>query len=253
MIRSLKELTGYDIISNEGEDIGKVKDFYFDSQELVVRYAVVDTGGWLTGRTVLISPESFEKPNWETKEFPVSLSKEEVENSPSVEEEKPVSRQMEIELASYYDWPTYWSEAGQYVGSYSTRPVPIIIDESIEDEGDDISCEEDDNCFLRSVKEVEGYNIQALDGEIGHLETLMVADNTWIVHYLVVDTRNWLPGKKVIVAPEWLERISYNDQEVYVALHKDKIENAPEYDPQNPITREYEEDLYIHYSKTRYW
>ncbi len=268
IIRNLKELIGYDLVADNGDDIGKVKDFYFDSNQLIVRYAIVDTGGWLSGRKVLISPGAFRKPNWKEKEFSVDLSKEEIENSPSIDEEKPVSRQAEVDLAEYYDWPLYWAPmagAHGYAGVNYTRPISINVEEfkdgnqvnlkdedKSEDDKEDKACE-DENCYLRSFKEVSGYNIKALDGEIGHLENLMVADESWIIHYLLVDTRNWLPGKKVLVAPEWLNRVSYINKEIDVELHKDTIKNAPEYDPGTPINREYEEDLYVHYGKDRYW
>jgi len=260
------------LVSKTGDSIGKVRDFYFDSSDLIVRYAIVDTGGWLSGRKVLISTGSFQKPNWKEERFPVDLSKEEIENSPSINEEKPVSRQREVDLADYYNWPAYWGPmagtqnmAAGYTGVYPVRPIPIDLkddgDDKIgitdKDSREDVRTEDkacdDENCYLRSLKEVQGYNIHAVDGEIGHLENLMVADESWVVHYLVVDTRNWWPGKKVLVAPEWLKRVSYNNEEVYVELHKDTIKDSPEYDPETPITREYEEDLYVHYGKDRYW
>jgi len=255
------------LVSKNGDSIGKVKDFYFDSSDLIVRYAIVDTGGWLSGRKVLISTESFQKPDWKAEKFPVDLSKEEIENSPSIDEKKPVSRQREVNLAEYYDWPAYWApmagsgNIGGYTGVHPVRPIPINLKDDEDqlgirnkdnNENKDKACV-DENCYLRSLKEVKGYNINALDGGIGHLENLMVADKSWVVHYLVVDTRNWLPGKKVLVAPEWLNRVSYTNQEINVELHKDTIKNSPEYDPETSITREYEEDLYVHYGKDRYW
>ncbi|MFP4015915.1 MAG: PRC-barrel domain-containing protein [Halanaerobiales bacterium] len=267
MIRNLDELIGYDVISSEGEDIGQIRDFYFDSNELVIRYAIVDTGGWLTGRKVLLSPDSFEKPDWDAEVFPVTLTKDEIEESPSIDEKKPVSRQMEVDLAEYYNWPPYWAPipgntTNAYGGTYPVRALPFesdpFKDEDTEkdkkekEKEEDKACD-DETCYLRSVIEVQGYNIEALDGNIGHLETLLISDENWVIHYLVIDTRNWLPGKKVLVAPEWMRRISFTEQEVTVELHKDTIKSSPEYDPDIPIDREYEEDLYIHYGKDPYW
>ncbi|MFP4661095.1 MAG: PRC-barrel domain-containing protein [Halanaerobiales bacterium] len=267
MIQNLDDLIGYNVISSKGEDIGKVKDFYFDSKELVIRYAVVDTGGWLTGRKVLVSPDSFDKPDWKAKVFPVNLTKDEIEEGPSIDEEKPVSRQMEVELTDYYNWPPYWvpipgETSVGFGGDYPVRAIPNeespTKDEESADETQEKNQEEnracdDENCYLRSLNEVEGYNIESLDGDIGHVETLLASDDNWIIHYLVVDTRNWLPGKKVLISPEWLNRFSYTEQKVEVELHKDTIESSPEYDPDVPVTREYEEDLYIHYGKDPYW
>jgi hypothetical protein len=106
---------------------------------------------------------------------------------------------------------------------------------------------------LRSTKEVTGYHIEATDGEIGHVENFIVDHDIWAIQYLEVNTRNWWPGKKVLMSPHWIERVSWTDSKVYVDLSRDTIKNGPQYIDSMPVTREYEHRLYDHYKRSAYW
>ncbi|MBK9166200.1 MAG: PRC-barrel domain-containing protein [Bryobacterales bacterium] len=106
---------------------------------------------------------------------------------------------------------------------------------------------------LRSVREVSGYRIRAADGEIGRVADFIVDTDGWAIRYLVVDTRNWLPGRKVLVAPRWVQSIDWGDRLVHVRLHREDIKNSPEFDPNEPVNREYEARLYDYYGRPRYW
>lgn len=269
IIRSIEKLTGYDLITDDG-DIGEVEDFYLDSNELIVRYVVVDTGGWLTGRKVVISSDCIKDIECEKSGIIVDLTKEEIEDSPTIDEKKPVSRQDEKDLVDHYDWPAYWTPvtgtltAGYGGADYPTRPTPLVLDDddnplnpiknNVENKKESQKeSDGDGDCYLRSAKEIDGYTIHAKDGKIGHLENILVNEESWMVHYLVIDTRNWLPGREVIVAPEWLDRISYTAKDIYVNLYKETIKNSPEYESDIPVSRDYEEELYEHYNQNKYW
>ncbi len=246
MLRSVKELRGYKLITKDGE-AGKVHAFYFDDRAWVIRYLVADTGNWLTGRRVLLSPHSLETPDWERQEIAVNLSRQQIENSPSINEEKPVYRQHEIELMKYYNWPNYWEVVGAHM------PETALLISAAEREQQDGE-KQKDNPHLRSTREVNGYFIQAKDGEIGHVEDFILEDENWVIRYVVVDTRNWLPwGKKVIISPSWIEDVKWGNEKVYVDLKRKLIENSPEFDPSKPVNREYEIRLYDFYGRPKYW
>jgi hypothetical protein len=100
---------------------------------------------------------------------------------------------------------------------------------------------------------VIGYHIQAADGEIGHVEDFVLNDDVWTVHYIVVDTRNWLPGRKVILSTSWIEEVDWLENKVYVNLGQEAVENSPEFDPSAPVNREYEIRLYDYYGRPKYW
>ncbi|MBD3181589.1 PRC-barrel domain containing protein [Candidatus Poribacteria bacterium] len=243
MLRVVKEIYDYNIRTTDGK-IGEVNDFYFDDQFWKIRYLVVDTSKWLSGKKVLISPIALGEPNWVDRELPVSLTKVQVKESPDVDTDKPISRQQEVELHEYYSWPFYWdyealANVGKMVNISEKKKAKIY--------------EGKQDLHLRSMKEIVDYNIDAVDGEIGKVQDFVIEDKDWFVRYMVVDTRKWLPGKKVLISPEWVDRISWSDSRVYVDLPQEKIRNSPEFDPKQPVNREYEERLYDFYGRPRYW
>jgi len=246
----MKELRGYKIQAMDGE-IGKVHQFYFDDQFWLVRYLVVDTGKWLPGRLVLISPYSLGQPDWSGKLFPVNLTKDQVENSPEIDMARPVSRQHEIAMAEYYRWPTYWTAIGM-AGAFAVPPKKEM------DRNAKKSAEQNENDpHLRSSREVIGYGIEASDGEIGHVDDFIIEDESWIIRYMIVDTRKWLHwlpgGKKVLVAPTWIHRVDWSESKVFVDLTRDQVKNSPEFDPSAPVNREYEMLLHDYYGRPKYW
>ena len=246
MLRSTKDLRGYAIRASNGV-IGKVYGLYFDDLAWIVRYLVVDTGNWLPGRQVLLWPGVLGQPDWETQSLPVGLSKEQVEHSPHISTDEPVSRQMEVDLHTYYGWTPYW-RGGLPVPGLGAAAAAEMIASSAEERD-----EEDSDPHLRSTREVIGYHIQARDGEIGHVEDFVVDDEAWFIRYLVIDTRNWLPGRKVLVAPAWAEQVNWVERKVYVDLGRETIKSSPEFDPSMPVNREYEARLYDFYGRPYYW
>jgi len=249
MLRSIEGLQGYTIFAKDGE-IGKVHEFYFDDQTWVIRYLVGDTGNWLVGRRVLISPLALGQPDWAAHTLPVGLTKKQVEDSPHISTDQPVSRQMEEELHTYYGWAPYWRGATP-LGGMGGLAVAQMIAGTKEEESE--TKEKEGDPHLRSTREVIGYYIQARDGEVGHVEDFIADDEYWYIRYMVVDTRNWLPGKKVLVAPAWVEGVNWAENKVFVDLLRETIKHCPEYDPSAPVNREYEVRLYDYYGRPKYW
>ena len=250
-MRTAGELKGGTIEAMDG-DIGSVQDLYFDDRTWTVRYVVVDTGAWLPGRQVLISPFAFQAVPGASR-LRTSLTKKQIENSPSPDSDRPVNRQREVEFSRYYGYPYYWAGpyrwgALAYPGLPLEAPQPSPVDEEMlarELEGGDPN--------LRSARDVMGYYINATDGDIGHVEDFLIDDETWAIRYIIVDTRNWLPGRHVLVSPEWIKEVSWQDSKVYVDLSKRHIEAAPEFDPSMPLDREHEERLYDYLGRSKYW
>lgn len=244
MLRSAKHLRGYKIAATDGE-IGGLHELLFDDQTWTVRYLVADTGGWLAGRMVLLSPVALAEGDWEGKKLHVQLNKQQVEDSPDISTDQPVSRHYELEYYRYYGWPYYWGRAGLWgQGMY---PVDLATVDEIQEEASPPDDHVDPH--MRSTNEVTQYNIQARDGEIGHVSDFLVDDQTWSIRYMLVDTRNWLPGKHVLVAPEWIEEVNWEDARVRVDLVREAIKNAPEYNPSTQIDSGYEDRLREHYGR----
>ena len=247
MQRTTAQLKGFTIRAADG-DLGTVDDFYFDDETWTIRYLTVETGGWLGGRPVLISPHSIIHADWQSKRLDVALTKKQVENSPNIDTHKPVSRQHEVEYLGYFGYPYYW--AGPYSPGYYPMGTPVPINAPMEGLGKSVELAD---THLRSTQAITGYYIEATDGEIGHVNGFVVDDETWTIRYMEVATQNWWPGKKVLVAPDWIQRVSWAESKVFVELTRGSIQGGPEYVESRPITREYENVLYSHYGLPPYW
>lgn len=254
MLKPASGFKGLTIAATDG-DIGSVNDLYFDDLSWTIRYLVVDTGTWLPGRQVLISPLSVRRVD---DKILVDLTRNQVQNSPPIEADKPVNRQQEEAIARYYDQRYYWEGPYRwgllaYPGMPPVPTAPIPADAM----GEEMAAREREtpsgDPTLRSSRDVTGYYIAALDGEIGHVDDFLVEDRAWAIRYLLVATRNWWPGKKVLISPEWIKTVSWADSQVQVDLRRDEIKAAPEYDPSRPFDREYESRLIEHHNRRKYW
>lgn len=247
MLHSVKALHGFTVIATDG-DIGTIQDVYFDDARWTIRYLVVDTGGWLRGRKVLVSPISFSEPDWDQEVIQVNLSREQVEQSPGVDTEKPISRQQEEEFYRHYDYPLYW--VGPLLWGFGAFPPMGGMFGRERDEtrstsaGGAESATVHVDSHLRSSSDVLGYHIRATDDAVGHVEDFLFDEKDWSVQYMIVETRNWLPGKHVLISPQRIESVSWPDRHVFVNVTRLAIERSPEYDAANPPPREERSDLY---------
>ena len=263
MLRTIKDLHDYGIGATDG-DIGHVKDLYLDDKSWVVRYLVVETGSWLSSRKVLISPIAIGHPDWANRLLPVLITKEQVKNSPNFDSEQPVTRQHEMEYSGYYGYPYYWGGTGYWGGGMYPNMmlsgyggIPILNVEETEAQNARARAEatRDSNAdpHLRSCAAINGYHIHASDGDIGHVSGMLIDDETWAVRYLIVDTSNWWVGHQMLIAPKWIEGVSWADGTVSVSLTRKAVKDAPAYDPAASPTRADEGLLYGHYGRTGYW
>lgn len=243
--------------------IGDVKDLYFDDEAWVIRYLVVETGSWLSSRKVLVSPIAAGKPDWAAKLLPVSLTREQLKNSPDIDTDMPVTRQHETDYLDYYSYPYYWGGMGLWGGGgYPGMLMPGYAGygsaTATRAEADSAQArtearQRDQDPHLRSCKEVVGYHIEASDGEIGRVQSLLVDEDSWAIRYLVVSTSNWWLGHDVLVAPQWIQRVSWAEQTVAVDLTREALKQAPRYVSAVPLSREMEIAVYKHYGRATYW
>ena len=245
MLNKVKMLKGYTLDGLDG-DIGKVKEFYFDDLHWTIRYLVANTGNWLTDKQVLISPHALASVDREDQNIAINLTKKQIEDSPPLDSDKPVSRQFEEVYYGYYGWPVYWG------GPYMWGSYPYIVNNP-DEWRESTQGEKAWDSHLRSTNDVSGHHIQASDGDIGHVEDFIIDDETWAIRYLVIDTRNWWPGKKVLVATQWIESVSWSELKVFVNLTREAIRQSPEYTEESLLTRDYEALLHGHYDRQGYW
>jgi hypothetical protein len=226
MLRSVKQLYGDKLAASDGE-IGQVKDFCFDDQSWVVRYLVADTGSWLSGRKVLISPHAFGSFDRARKHLSVNLTRQQIEHSPSIESHKPVSRQYEEEYYRYYGWPYYWQGAALW--GMSGFPILALPSKPFRSEQDTASGRSPQraDAHLRSTSAVNGYCLQASDATIGHVCDFVVDDQNWAIDQLVIKTGHRLSGKEVQIPTSRVARISYEESTVFVKMTREAVEQSP--------------------------
>lgn len=267
MLRSFTAFRECTIGATDG-DIGQVKDLYFDDQSWTARYFVVDTGSWLSGRTVLVSPIAMRQADWPAHRLPAALTREQVRNSPGIDTDKPVSRQHEVEMLGYYGYAYYWGGTGSWGGGMAPTALDpgsaaslgnAVGPQAVADQGDQASRarqredQREDDTHLRSCSAVVGYHIAATDGEVGHVEGYLIDDETWTIRYLVVDTSNWWLGHQVLVAPQWIAGVHWSDRTVSVDLSRAAVQASPDYEPSAILDRHREADLYDHHGRPPYW
>ena len=225
MLRSTRKLEGYNVVANDGE-IGRVHDFLFNDTNWEIKYLVVSTGKWLGARKVLVPPGALGRPDWDGRLFPLLLTRVQVRNSPPITADEPVSRQHAADFNEYYysNWNPAWTG----------KP---------EKEGDP---------HLRSIREILGYRVQAVDDAVGHIDDFIVDDSGWVIKLAVIDTRSLLPGKRIMIPAARIESILWGESRLFVNLEKAEIEELPRYDPKQPVNSAVETVFYDYEGKRHY-
>jgi len=250
MLRPTSEIDGHAIEAADGA-LGSIKDILFDDASWMVRWVVVDTGALLPGHKVLLPPSALGHGDDSTRRFAVRLTRQQVKNSPSVDLDRPVSRIMETDLYDYYGWSPYWS-MGFYMGGYAFAEGP----ETLASRGSTpreheaaVEAREKGDPHLRSAREVAGYHIHARDGEIGHVADFLFEDGDWSLRYLIVDTKNWWPGKRVLISPRSINRVDWAARLVHLDVDRKDVKDSPEYDGSRVVDRDYEREFHAHYGR----
>ncbi len=251
MMQVISVLKGFALEASDGP-IGTVVDFLFDDASWRVRWLVVDCGTWLPGRKVLVHPSAVSLSALERQQLSVAITKGQVEQSPELAEDRPVSQQMESQLYTHYGWDPDWDgpylreTPGAIAWPYMAPPYFGLGLDNGAAQGGSARLQGTDP-HVRSVNEVIGYHLHAVDGEIGHIENFMIDDADWSIHYLVVDTRNWWFGKRVLISPLAVKSIEWVDRHVELAVPRELVKSSPPWDPLVAFTQVYAKRLHQHY------
>ena len=261
MLRSLAEPEGYRLHATDDE-IGRCRDFLIDDQQWAVRYMVADTRTWLPGRKVLVSPAQLGTPDWAAQRLPVAMTREQLEQSPPLDEDAPVSRRYEQAFNTAHGLPAYWLGSGLW-GDYPApstmmapqemyiEPAPTVPEEP--DTAEPVDPAVDDRVHLRSLREITGYDVRAGgDSEaakVGRLKDMIVDDERWAVRYLVVDTSRLPFSKQVLLPVELVTDVDWASRTVRTEATEAQVEEAPEFDPTEPVNARMEAVLYDYYGR----
>ena len=250
MLWDASAIKGYEVEASDGQ-IGTVSDLLFEDVDWVLRWLVVDVGHWLAGRKVLLPLSVLGPLNAELRHIKVRLTKQQVEASPDIDTDLPVSRQIEAKFDSYYSWTPY--PGGGELPLSNAMALPFVeplpfFETRLRDLADvDADLGKLRDPHLRSITSVTGYHIHATDGEIGHVEDFLVDDSDWSIRYIAVDTRNWWPGESVLISPRSVETIDWADASIHTNIDRQKIKDSPRHDPAVTIDGTYDEKFLSYY------
>jgi hypothetical protein len=250
MLLRLKKLQDLPIDASDGE-IGTIRDVYFDDRQWTARYLAVETGFRLGSRKVLISTMSVQSIDWMRNRVQAALTRKQVAASPPIESDNPVSRRHERQLFDHYGYPYYWT--GPYLwgaGSHPFIPAPPVRPGA---DSPGKNGEAPGDPHLRRAREVRGYRIETTDDSVGQVEDFLVDSENWEIRYLVIDTRNWLPGRRVVIPPKWITGVDWGKRVVNVDVSPGIVQASPEYQPAQDFSRTHEANLYRHYGRPGYW
>jgi hypothetical protein len=219
MMRNIKDFCGKELAALDGS-IGHVNDFYFDDMTWVIRYLVAETGAWMDGRRVLISPHAFGRLVRRGEILSVNLTRKQIKNGPSFDSHLPVSRQYEEQYYHYYGWPAYWNGSGMW----GIGDLPLAVQDSAHHHGH----QQREDIHLRSTNVINGYRIEATDGAIGSVCDFVMDDESWVIREMTIETGHWYSGKKIFISPAMIKQISYEDSKVFVNLTKADIQQTTE-------------------------
>jgi len=229
MLQNIKSFYGKRLIAIDGE-IGHVLNLYFDDQTWAIRYVIADAGSWLSERQVLLSPHAFGDSHQAKEHLHVNLTRKQIENSPSIDLHKPVSRQYEEEYYRYYGWPAYW----QGDGLWGTSAIPILPLSSGPSSGKTAAANHSTtkraDVHLRSTQAINGYQIEASDGTIGNVCDFIMDARSWAITHLVVQTGSWLSDQEVELPTSTIDHISYDESTVFVNSSRAAITHSPEHE-----------------------
>jgi hypothetical protein len=216
MLQNIQRFYGKKLGAIDGH-IGHVKDFHFDDRAWVIRYLVADTGHWLAGRQVLLPSHAFAANAFEAAEsadndiLHVNLTREQIEQSPSIDLHSPISRGCEEAFHRYYRWPFYWTEGGR--DDHLTTEA--LHEEKLPQSGEDP--------HPRSTLAMTGYHVQSTDGPVGSVTGLMIHGRDWRIRELIVEAAPEFAGEELFLLPESVDRISDEDATVFLNLAQNDI------------------------------
>ncbi len=241
MLRTARTLKNYKLECIDGE-LGKAKEFHFDTQCWIVRYLIAETGSWLAGRKILISPHAMDSIRREDQHIFIDLNKNQIKDAPLLYNNHPISREFEEENCRYYDWPIYWHS--QSFGEQQPRLRNRNYDQWNECKHDNIVCD----IRLRSTLEINDFHIQTLDNDIGHIEDFIIDDAAWVIRYLIVSIRSGWPEYRVLIPPQWINRISDTEGKVFVSFNRESFDQMQEYTEESLLNLNYETELCSNYN-----
>lgn len=250
MLWNASKINGYAVEASDGL-IGTVSDFLFEDRTWQIRWLVVETGNWFSNHKVLLPLSTLGYPNQSTESFSVSLTRQQVRDSPDIDTDQPISREMESKIYDFYGWDPYWSSLFNLGGTMpammeATIPIPRTSANKAQALGPA-------DQHLLSIDTITGYHLEAVDGLIGHVHDFLIDDTNWHIRYLIAATSNWWPGMSVVLPSNSVKKVDWEERLLRLDVNRRQVQGSPRYDPRMRLDKAYQERLQEHYGSTNYW
>ncbi|MEN6451321.1 MAG: hypothetical protein ABFC96_12590 [Thermoguttaceae bacterium] len=206
MLISTRHAYGATLEGPQGR-LGALYDILFDDQSWEVRHLLISRDRWFHGRQVLVDPEMIQWTDWRNRKLFTRMTKEDIDGCPGPETDLPDARRQASQSPQVLVWEAYWTG---------------VLDGGPE--------QQEGNPHLRSTKVLNGLHIHCTDGLFGHIDDFLVDDQAWTIRHLVVETRNWWPGKHVLIEPSSIRSIHWEDGEIYLSLSRQEVLSRPAYE-----------------------
>jgi hypothetical protein len=223
MLKNVDTFKNNEVHASDGM-IGIIRDLYFDTQDLILKFMVIDTQSWLENREILISPESVKRFNWDRNKFDLGLLKRRIEQSRVISIDEPAGPGGRKQSREYYFLSTYWDS---------------------ERAGGNLA-------HLLKDSELKRFDICLSDGRIGGTAGIIIEESTWKVEFIIVDADSMEAGKLVPLPAGWINRIDPKEGIIHVDLNKEDILNAPTFPAEELEDESNEKALYNYYSRHLY-
>jgi hypothetical protein len=256
MLWGLKSLKKCSVVASDGK-LGNFDNAFFERDRWVVPLISIKTGPWLLGRSVLLAPDFVRRIQTRNHRMQIDISKREILRHKTVDQETAISRRKDEDVRNYYGWPLFW---GYVPGPDLYYPVTGIHQFQFPGVAAEFTPEPKDVVLhtptgqLKDGEEILGFKVQAIDGEIGYVQDLMIDLEKWKVSYLVVETGSWFYHDRVAISTQWVRDILDLDIQLEVDLMRDTIERSPTpLDESKPWTHAQEQKLYDYYARAKHW
>ncbi|MFP4416268.1 MAG: PRC-barrel domain-containing protein [Fibrobacterota bacterium] len=224
MAQSLRKIIGFTLEAIDGK-AGKVQDVYFDDVYWQIHYLIIQTGGILEMKQVIIPPHAIDKVDWEKKILYASLSKEKVKSSPDPDTRKTVSRMHEIAMFRYHQWPYYWANKTEPPKSQEISDILTDEEKRVRELVEDSST----HVHLRSLREVLGYHVEVNQRKDGQVHDFIIDEKRWTVCVLEVGSGGWFSHSIHSYDKEQVDMISWMKKKIMLHTSSKQVQNAVEH------------------------
>lgn len=222
MTRSYKDFLHWKVTTTDGHE-RPVADVLLDDRGWSVRYVLVETGGWLHGRQLLISSAAFGAPDSREHVLPIQATLNQMEKSPPLKSHMPVTLAHERALEEYYEWPPREAEGSVLPESVTRQLTPdtqALQDRTVDRHTKPIAGE----AHLWSAGALLKMKAVTRDRQKSGLDDVLLSEDLHHVAGWIVDARPWMPGGEAMLGPSAVSGVDLNDGVVSLVLERTEIE-----------------------------